>query len=201
MIAIILIVVYILLVKGESIKRLSRKPIKSILFIGDSNTVASYSYADKLKNMFPGLSIKKIAQVGEKTDWMYKQLIDELNKSSYDLVAILGGSNDIYALNSIDSAKENLNNMYRFAKSKGSQVLAITPPNKDFYVNKTDQKQVLLDSLNDWIKNNPNKDYFVDFHKITDDKSFFSSADGYLHANSNAHDILANQTKQVLNLA
>ena len=171
------------------------KKIKSILFIGDSNTAFYYSYADQLKNEYPNLVIKKIALSGAKTDWMKNQLINELNINKYDAVSILGGSNDIYALNSIDSAKQNLNDMYSFAKSKGSIVIAITPPSKNFYVNRTEQKQVLLNSLVSWMKRNIKIDYLIDFNSISNDKSFFSQNDGYLHANSQAHKLLENQLK------
>lgn len=176
--------------------------IKSILFIGDSNTAANYSYADQLKKMYPNIKIKKIAKVGEKTDWMKTQLINELNSNNYDLVAVLGGSNDIYALGKNDSAKRNLNDMYDLIHSKGAKVLAVTPPNKDFYVKKTEQKQKALFDLVDWMKGNKKIDYLVDFHNITADKKFFSANDGYLHANSSAHKILTdNVIKQKINLA
>jgi hypothetical protein len=175
--------------------------IKSILFIGDSNTVANYSYADQLKKIYPNLKIKKIAKVGEKTDWMKNQLSNELNNNKYDLIGILGGSNDIYSLGKNDSAKKNLNDMYNLIHSKGSKVLAVTPPNKDFYVNKTEQKQKSLFDLVDWMRNNNKIDYLVDFHKITGDKKYFSANDGYLHANSSAHKILTDNVKQKINVA
>lgn len=175
--------------------------VKSILFIGDSNTVASWSYADQLRKQFPNLKIKKIAKVGKKTDWMKKQLSDELKSGNkYDLVAILGGSNDIYALGKNDSAKINLNEMYKMIRNSGSKVLAITPPNKDFYTKKTDQKQKSLFDLVDWIKGNNNADYKIDFHKITADRKYFSSSDGYLHANASAHKILQQQTSNKINI-
>lgn len=177
------------------------KKIKSILFIGDSNTAANYSYADQLKKIYPNLKIKKIAKVGEKTDWMKTQLTNELKNNKYDIVSVFGGSNDIYALGKTDATKKNLDEMYEIIHDSGAKVLAVTPPNKDFYVNKTEQKQKLLSDLIDWMKSNKKIDYLVDFHSITADKKFFSSSDGYLHANSSAHKILMNDVKQKINLA
>lgn len=174
--------------------------IKSILFIGDSNTAANYSYADQLKKMYPNIKIKKIAKVGEKTDWGKNQMINELKNNKYDIIVILLGSNDIYALGNGNSAKNNLNFMYDLAHSNGSKVLAVTPPNKDFYVKKTEQKQKALFDLVDWMKRNKKIDYLVDFHNITADKKFFSANDGYLHANSSAHKILTNDVLNVLKL-
>lgn len=174
--------------------------IKSILFIGDSNTAANYSYADQLKKDFPNLTIKKIAKVGEKTDWMKSELEKELKNNKYDIVAILGGSNDIYAGRKLDSTKADLDYMYNLIHSKGAKVLGVTPPNKDYYVNKTEDKQKQLSNLIDWMKSNKNIDYLIDFHKITADKKYFSSGDGYLHANSSAHNILEKQAIDKLNI-
>lgn len=176
------------------------KKIKSILFIGDSNTVANYSYADQLKTKHPNLIIKKIAKVGEKTDWMLLELQKELQLNNYDLVCILGGSNDIYALNSNLSAKQNLIKMYDLIKSKDTKIVAITPPNKNFYVNKTAQKQYLLNDLVQFIKSNKTPDYIFDFYEITNNKTFFSATDGFLHANAVAHQILSENISKKINL-
>lgn len=172
------------------------KPIKSILFIGDSNTVANFSYADQLQKLRPDIQIKKIAQNGATTDWMLQQLQNELRINKYDAVAILGGSNDIYGKGEIETAKSNLNQMYLLAKENGSKVIAVTPPNKDYYVGVTEQKQVLLQQLVNWIMFNPLKDYFINFYNITKNKNFFIADDGYLHPQANAHWILANTLNQ-----
>ena len=189
------VVIYVISRKGKS-----DKPVSSILFIGDSNTKAPFSYADQLAKNYPSLRIKKISQNGANTDWMFNQLNSELQNKKYDVVAILGGSNDIYGASRTDLAKRSLDAMYKLAKARGSKVIAITPPNKDFYTNKTEQKQALLYDLVGWIKSNKNVDYVVDFHRITNNKSFFNSSDGYLHAQAPAHSILAGQTAQKLNL-
>lgn len=182
-------------------KSSSSGKIKSILFIGDSNTAANFSYADQLKKDFPNLTIKKIAKVGEKTDWMKSELEKELKNNKYDVVAILGGSNDIYAGRKLDLTKADLDYMYNLIHNKGAKVLGVTPPNKDYYVNKTEDKQKQLSNLIDWMKSNKNIDYLIDFHKITADKKYFSSGDGYLHANSSAHNILEKQAIDKLNIA
>ena len=173
----------------------------SILFIGDSNTAANFSYADQLQKQFPNIIVKKLAKPSMKTDWMLQQLKDELSKNKYSVVSILGGSNDIYALGRIDTAEANLNAMYTMAHSNGAKVIAVTPPNHSFYVNATPQKLALQDQLNAWIKGNQNKDYFIDFTNITNNKSFFSSADGYQHAQAPAHKILAQNVIEQLNLS
>ena len=47
--------------------------VKSILFVGDSNTEAPWSYADKIKKMYPNISVKKIAKHSMKTDWILNE--------------------------------------------------------------------------------------------------------------------------------
>lgn len=187
--------------KGRSLRTIvPKKPVASILFIGDSNTAADFSYADQLRVLRPSLRIKKIALNGAKTDWMYSQVQNELATNTYDVVSILGGSNDIYATDSISAAKPNLDAMYNLIKSKGSRVLAITPPNKNFYTQRTDHKQEILKELNQFIKSNPRKDYYIDFWTITNNPNFFTAADEYLHAQKPAHTILANKVIESLNL-
>lgn len=181
-------------------KNAAPQKVNSILFIGDSNTAANFSYADQLQKMYPQLRIKKIALSGAKTDWMLPQLQQELAKNKYDVVAILGGSNDIYALDSISAAQQNLTAMYDLAHANGAQVLAVTPPNHNWYTLATPHKQQILTDLVNWVMSNPNADNKINFWNITNNKDFFTPADGYLHAQTPAHKILANQVVQTLNL-
>lgn len=174
--------------------------VNSILFIGDSNTAANFSYADQLKKQFPGIAITKIAQNGAKTDWMRTQLTNALKNKKYSTVAILGGSNDIYATGKIDAAKQNLTAMYDAAHKAGAKVIAVTPPNKNFYELRTNAKQKLLADLVAFIKNSPGKDYFIDFYSLTNNKNFFVPGDGYLHPQAPAHKLLAEKTIKALNL-
>jgi hypothetical protein len=174
--------------------------IKSILFIGDSNTEANFSYADQLRKMFPNINIKKIAKAGKQTAWMREELEKELKNNKYDVISILGGSNDIYATGTHKYATLNLDYIYDLAHKNGAKVVAISPPNKDYYTKKTPEKQAALYNLVNFIKDNPKKDYYIDFWTITRDKKFFSAGDGYLHAQAPAHKILANEFANKLNL-
>jgi len=143
--------------------------IKSILFLGDGNTLADFSYVNKLEKSFPNIFVKKIAKEDATTEWMSEQLRDELKKYKYDVVAILGGSNDVYDLGKIDRAKKNLDEMYSFAHTVGSKVIAITPPEDlSKSKNKTEEK-LLLSDLVDWIMKNKIADYKIDFNKMAND--------------------------------
>jgi hypothetical protein len=111
--------------------------------------------------------VKKIAKEDATTEWMSEQLRDELKKYKYDAVVILGGSNDVYDLGKIDRAKKNLDEMYNFAHTLGSKVIAITPPEDlSKSKNKTEEK-LLLSDLVDWIMKNKIADYKIDFHSIS----------------------------------
>lgn len=183
----------LLIAVASSKDKTKPSPISSILFIGDSNTAANYSYADQISKEFLNIKTKKVAKVGAKTDWMVTALKKELNLAKYDLVCVLGGSNDIYATGKIEGAKTNLNTMYSLIHEHGAKVMAISPPNKNFYIKKTPQKQILLSELILWIYKNPNRDYFINFWNLTNDKKYFSASDGYLHALKPAHQLLFNE--------
>ena len=173
---------------------------KSLLFLGDSNTFYRYSYAHTLKQMFPSIKTKIIAKVGVRTSWMLKQFQQELLVSKPDVVFVLGGSNDIYALDQNESAKSNLAKIYSLAKRNGIKVVAISPPNKNWFTKRTERKQRLLLDLVEWISRSKDKDYYVNFWKITDGREFFDKSDGYLHAQKPAHDILAKRIISLLRL-
>lgn len=173
---------------------------KSILFLGDSNTFYDFSYAHSFKSKFPNTRVKIIAKIGAQTSWMLNELKKELSVNKYDVISVLGGSNDIYASNSNASALKNLDAIYDLAKSKGMKIIAIAPPNKNFFIRKTEKKQQELFSLIKWIMSNKKKDYFINFWNITDNKKFFNSDDGYLHAQKPAHDILLLNFLSTVNL-
>lgn len=182
-------------------KKVKPGTIKSILFVGDSNTAANFSYADQLKKQYPGLKIKKIAQNGANTAWMKQQLTAELNNNRYDAVCILGGSNDVYGGVKLATTQANLTYMYNLAHTKNAKVIAISPPNKNFYTNKTVDKQKTLLELEYWLAHNPKTDYFIDFYTLTNNKALFTATDNFLHPQTPAHKILAQKTSNILNLA
>lgn len=187
--------------KKEPKKNEDNKKVSSILFVGDSNTFANFSYADQLKKLYPNLKIKKIAMNGANSDWARTQLERELQNNKYDIISILIGSNDIYGGKSIASTKGNLDAMYNLAHNKGSKVLAITPPSKDFYLERTNAKQNMLSDLINWMKSNKNIDDFINFKAMTPSITFFSSGDEYLHPQAQAHKLLAGRVQQDLQIA
>ena len=189
------LVSYALKTKKQSLP-VSKKldPNGNMLFIGDSYTAGSNSYADQLKAMYPGLNITKIASVGQKTDWMLQNAASAIQSGNYEAVFILGGINDIYATNRIDTAENNLQAMYDMAKNAGSKVIGVTVNPTDFYPPYDATKGQLTDSLNSWIMNNGTLDAAVDFNAMLksggkQNLSLFNSDN--LHANTQGHGLLA----------
>ena len=176
-----------------TIKKITKKDSSkgNFLFIGDSTTANSSGYVEKIQAKFPDAKIKKIAKVGEKTDWMLNELKKELaNGVKYDLISFLGGSNDIFATLRIDKAESNLDEMYALAKKNGALVVAITLPNKSFFPNTTDKHRQLISDFNKWIKGNKKVDIVIDLNNLVAKKELFAS--DFQHINNQGHEILAN---------
>jgi len=170
------------------------------LFVGDSITANASSYADQLKANNPEMVIKKIAKVGEKTDWMLDNLQKELSENKYDAVVILGGINDIYAKGQISDAKLNLQKMYDLAHDKGAKVIGVTPPPTGTYSAWSEKKQELQEQLNAFVMKNPALDYKIDFYSLLSDgvnqkKQYLT--DG-LHPNATGHKELKDKFSTIL---
>jgi lysophospholipase L1-like esterase len=194
----------------DPIKKAFRKKVGcngKFLFIGDSNTNATYSYADLLKKACPQATVVKGAGDSMGTGWMLDRLKAELNKGiKYDVISILGGSNDLGNPNQ-EATYDNLNAMYKLAKAHGAIVVAISPPNKNFLWGSTrycptsqsnckafPEGIQRLDKLVDFIHRNPNKDVFINYNKITDRKDYFLS--DMQHGNPDAQKALFEKFKQ-----
>ena len=171
----------------------------SFLFVGDSNTAGSNSYADKFMSKCKNPKNKKIAKVGAKTSWMLPELSSELSKNKYDVITILAGSNDIFGGTPISESKSNMDKMLFLAKKNGAKVVVITPPYKGYY-SKTTQKHLdLIKEWNDYLRKHPIPFKFIDFSKIVKDKSYF--ANDNQHVNSSGHQVLANAYTKALNIS
>ena len=192
--------VTVILVTAYFISKFKKlKCSNSFLFIGDSNTAGSNSYADKFMNYCKNPKNKKIAQSGAKTSWMLPKLRSELDTNKYDVITILAGSNDIFATLSINDAKSNMDKMLILAKSKGAKVIVITPPYKGYFPNTTQQHLDLIREWNDYLKNHKIPTKFIDFSKIVRDKALFKSDNQ--HVNSQGHQILADAYLKTLKIS
>lgn len=172
---------------------------KTFLFVGDSNTAGSTSYADKVMAMCNNPKNKKIAKSGAKTSWMLPELENELKANKYDVITILAGSNDIFARLSITEAKENMNKMLELAEKNGAKTVVITPPYKGHFPKTTDKHWALIGEWNKFLENHPLPSKFLDFSKIVQDKSLFRSDNQ--HVNSEGHQVLADAYVKKLEMA
>ena len=170
----------------------------SVLYLGDSHTAGSWSYADKVMKHCNSTSSKKIAKVGAKTSWMREQLETELKNKKYNLVVILGGSNDIFALSSIDKAKENMNKMLELISSSGAKSVVINPPSKKFYSGANDKQKSLIKSWTQFLKSHEQPIGFVNFEDLTQEQSVF--APDMVHVNSAGHKLLSDKFIEKFNL-
>jgi lysophospholipase L1-like esterase len=76
----------------------------NVLFVGDSHSAGEgWTWNYQLSKAHPFWNVTNIVKVGVKTDWMLSNLKTELQKKHYDLVFILGGTNDMMSSNSIDN--------------------------------------------------------------------------------------------------
>lgn len=171
----------------------------NILFIGDSFTAGDQSYADQLKSDYPEINITKISKIGAKTDWMLQQAQNDISSRKYNLIFVLGGVNDIYALNDISTTKNNLRDIYNMARLSGAKVVGITIAPSDYYSAYDSNKGLLTDELNSWILNDANVNYKIDFNSLlkkngVQDISLF--VDDHLHANSIGHKLLAKKIEE-----
>ena len=99
---------------------------KSALFVGDSHTIASPSWAEAIKAKFGLGSIAKIAANGKPTSWMLTNLQAYLAKNKApDYIFIWGGTNDAYGSTKIDDITKNIQAMVTLGKSKGSRVIVV----------------------------------------------------------------------------
>lgn len=150
-------------------KKTIKKKLK-FLFVGDSLTFGfglnGLSFVDKLKQKYPNIEVKKIAITGKQTSWMLAQLKDELESSSYDFITIWGGINDIYAKNSIASAKENLQKMFDMANNSGAKVIALNVIPSKTYKHSNASTASLTKSLNTWLNNNTSVSILLDVNTL-----------------------------------
>jgi len=166
----------------------TKKKNLKLLFIGDSNTDNTYSYADKIKKRFPNITVDKVAKGGQGTQWMVDNVEKKLKDNKYDIITFLGGSNDVYGGVPLQTTKDNILKIRKMISDNGAKAVLVTPPNKKFYPKNTAEKLKNLDDLIAWEKQQ-DFDSIIDFFNMTDKLDLFNP--DFRHPNSDAHVILA----------
>lgn len=166
----------------------------NVLFVGDSQTAANFSFAHRLINN-DVVTGKIVAKVGASMKRIYNLFSSAYKPNKYDIVCLLGGNNDAGNTN-IDT--DSFDQIIKTAKNGGSKVILITSPtmefiNKKMYpndypsANKIPKWQLTLAEENSIP--------VINSYELFDNPKYFSE-DG-LHLNSSAHKILAKNFIQI----
>lgn len=205
-IIIIVIIIVILCITGYLYmkKREDKNPDsstaiqKSILFLGDSQTASPSSSSDLYKKEFPTIANKKIAKIGEKTDWMLKNLKEY--EGSYTDLVLFGGTNDEYSGYPLEKTKKNIQDIISLAKNKGANVVVFTIPPSKGYKTWTPAIAKKIQNLNAWIKTLQGVK-ILDVEKITGDgdalKKGYTVGDN-LHLGNVGHKAVYSEFKKII---
>lgn len=173
-------------------KNISKGRINRVLFVGDSQTVPAWSYANILGN-YLSLNYTKIARNGMPTSAMLNDLLLH-DLSEYDTVVVFGGGNDISA-GRLNVAMSNLNSIYSHVKNSGKRLIAIAPPSKELSPIHSDlQKQQNL-QLRDFVLNHSLPDAKINATELNDGRYFLSDK---IHLNRTGHEALAKMFISIL---
>ena len=99
----------------------------NVLFVGDSHSAGEgWTWNYQLSKTHPSWNVTNIVKVGVKTDWMLSNLKTELQKKHYDLVFILGGTNDMMSSNSIDNVISNIQKMVDLTNQQDGKAIVVS---------------------------------------------------------------------------
>lgn len=175
----------------------SNKP--NVLFVGDSQTAAPWSYANAL--IKSGLVTGKVvAKNGASTATVLQMLRDNIS-DKYDIVSIMAGGND-GAAKSPAGAIKNFNSMFQLVKQYGAKLVVVTNPTKRFvqpgdtYYKK--QGYPSNDKISDWLTTDSNAYAVID----TGDFEQMDFTKDRVHLDRDAHrKIIDLWRKRVLDIA
>lgn len=156
-------------------------PLKlNLLFVGDSNTASAaggkfYGWWIQQQLGSDLVSIERVAKGGEGTQWMIDNLtthLATLPRGYYDIISILGGSNDIWGGRDFDYTKTRVETLVKLAEDHGARAVVVSPPSKEFHpavvAKESDAMKKLaeLSKFVQWEVNTYGKD-FVNFNWLT----------------------------------
>jgi peptidoglycan hydrolase-like protein with peptidoglycan-binding domain/lysophospholipase L1-like esterase len=169
-----------------------------VLFVGDSQTAAPWSYA-RLLLRNKQIEGKIVARNGASTSAVLTMLQNNIS-NKYDVVSIMAGGNDGAAKSPI-AAIRNFEAMFKLVQNSGAKLVVITNPTKRFvqpgdtYYKKDGYPS--NDKISDWLQSNTPADVVID----TGDFTEIDFTKDNVHLDSDAHKKIASQWKrQVLEL-
>ena len=163
-----------------------------VLFVGDSQTAAPYSYANELIKSGE-VTGKVVAAPGASTYVIRDMLRDEMLKmestgEKYDAVSIMAGGNDAWR-DQPTAAIENLKAIYQMIKNAGMKVIALSNPTKQLIANP--KKYPSNELIANWVESGGDGliDYVVQVNSKT--KSSLSAfGPDKIHLNGPGHAIV-----------
>jgi lysophospholipase L1-like esterase/GH24 family phage-related lysozyme (muramidase) len=161
-----------------------------VLFVGDSQTAAPWSYARLLlqKKEIDG---DIVAKNGASTAAVLKMLRDNISEK-YDVVSIMAGGNDGAAAKPF-GAIENFTAMFSLVRKYNAKLVVITNPTKKF-VRKGDtyykeNGYPSNDKISDWLQTQTTSDVVID----TGDFDELDFTKDRVHLDRDAHERIASQ--------
>jgi lysophospholipase L1-like esterase len=173
--------------KSSKKSKISKDQKIKVLFVGDSQTNAGFSYANKLLKD-ENISGVNSSQNGASLKTIKSFLDKNLKPGKFDVITIMGGGNN--SKTSIDKSGQALSTydqMYSAAKKSGALVVAITNPTK---TNLSNQKTTYPSNeyLAQYVKKHNTPDIVIDANSIFKAAGYFRP--DKIHLNRSAHDKL-----------
>ena len=166
-----------------------------VLFVGDSQTAANWSYAKiLLRNKL--IDGKIVAKNGASTTEVLRMLEDNLT-NKYDVVSIMAGGND-GASKTPNVAIKNFESMFNLVRESGAKLVVVTNPSKQFI--ETDDKYYRKegypsnDKIADWLSSQSKADAVIDTQNF--DKLDFTK--DHVHLDADAHKKIAAEWKSAI---
>jgi peptidoglycan hydrolase-like protein with peptidoglycan-binding domain len=166
-----------------------------VLFVGDSQTAANWSYAKVLlrNKLIDG---KIVAKNGASTSEVLRMLQDNLT-DNYDIVSIMAGGND-GASKSPNIAIKNFETMFSLVREHGAKLIVVTNPSKQFiepddkYYRKSGYPS--NDKIANWLSSQSRADAIIDTQNF--DKLDFTK--DHVHLDADAHKKIAAEWKAAI---
>lgn len=166
-----------------------------VLFVGDSQTAANWSYAKiLLRNKL--IDGKIVAKNGASTTEVLRMLEDNLT-NKYDVVSIMAGGND-GAAKTPNVAIKNFETMFNLVRNSGAKLVIVTNPSKQFI--ETDDKYYRKegypsnDKIANWLASQSKADAVIDTQNF--DKLDFTK--DHVHLDADAHKKIAADWKAAI---
>lgn len=112
-----------------------QNPSMKILVTGDSTAFGTgvsdmkESTAGRLGNDFPEATIQNISENGLKIEGLVEKIKSLPDSSSYDVILIQIGANDVTGVTSLKKVKEDLSQLMKLVTSKSERIIILTSGN------------------------------------------------------------------------